>query len=168
MDQINISYIDVLILLPLAVGLVRGLMRGLVTELVAILAVVLGVVGARLWAPQFRLWILSNFTWPESVASVVAYTLLFLAVAIACNWVGKWLSRLLRAIHLGWLNRLLGGLFGALKWAIIVLVMVFIVSSLDDQFHFLKPEAKSQSVCYRHAVYAANHSLSVARSELGK
>lgn len=164
----DISYIDVLIILPLAVGLIRGLMRGLITELIAIMAVVLGVIGARLWAPAFTAWLLANFTWPEQVCIVVAYTLLFLGIAIVCNLCGKMFSRLLRAIHLGWLNRLLGGVFGALKWTIIVLTLVFVVSTLDDKFHFIKDDLKQHSVCYKPSVHAANYCLSVARSELGE
>lgn len=147
-----ISWIDILILLPILVGLVRGLMRGLVTELIAILGVVLGVLGARLWGPQFTTWLIATFTWPEAVCRIVSYTLVFLGVAIVCNLCGRLFSKLLRAIHLGWLNRLMGGAFGALKWAVIVLVLVFIVSQTDDTFHFLQPETKAESVCYGPAV----------------
>ena len=148
----NLSWIDILILLPILVGLVRGLMRGLVTELIAILGVVLGVLGARVWGKMFTAWLLTTFTWPEAVCRLVAYTLLFLGIAIVCNWCGRLLGKLLRAIHLGWLNRLLGGAFGTLKWAIVVLVLVFIVHQADAAFHFLQPEVKAESVCYGPAV----------------
>ncbi|MEJ7662356.1 MAG: CvpA family protein [Hymenobacter sp.] len=40
--------LDLLLLLPLAVGTVRGYRRGLVLEVVSLLAFVLGVVGGRL------------------------------------------------------------------------------------------------------------------------
>lgn len=164
----TISYIDILILLPLLIGLVRGLMRGLVTELVAILAVILGVVGARVWAPDFTAWLQCQFTWPEAVCRVVAYTLLFLAIAIVCNLFGRWFSKLLRVIKLGWLNRLLGGLFGTLKWAIIVLLVILAISTLDERFGFIQPDVKNMSVCYEKTVDIAHDCLSIARSELGK
>lgn len=161
----NISWLDVVILLPLLVGLVRGLMRGLVTELIAILAVVLGCVGARLWAAPFSAWLLAQFTWPNAVCDVVAYTLLFLAVAIFINMVGKLVTRLLRAIHLGFLNRLLGGVFGIAKYAIVVLTIVFLTDTLDRQFHFIRPEIKQSSVTYQPAIQTANACLSFFRSE---
>lgn len=164
----SISYIDILILLPLLVGLVKGLMRGLVAELVAILAVILGVIGARLWAPDFSAWLLSQFTWPDAVCNVVAYTLLFLGIAIVCNIFGRWFSKLLRVIKLGWLNRLLGGLFGTLKWGIIIMLVILAISTLDERFGFIQPDVKKKSVCYEKTVDIAHDCLSIARSELGK
>ena len=160
----NISYIDILILLPLFLGLVRGLMRGLVTELIAILAVILGAVGARIWGSMCSAWLMTQFNWPDTVCDVTAYSLLFLAITIALNLLGKVFSRLLKVIHLGWLNRLLGGVFGTLKWAVIVLTLVFLVDKLDQQFHFIKEDAKKKSVTYEPTVKSANACLSVVRS----
>lgn len=137
------NWLDALLLLPLLIGLIRGLMRGLITEIIAIMAVILGVVGARLWGMRCAGWLFAQFQWPEGVCRVVAYALLFLAIAIVLNIAGRLLSKLLKAIHLGFINRLFGGVFGALKWGIILLVVVFCVHHLDIQFHFLD---KSQVV----------------------
>lgn len=154
------NWIDALIFLALGFGIVRGLMKGLVTELIAILAVVLGVVGARLWGHQFSHWCMAQFTWPEAVCDVVAYVLLFLAITVVCNIVGKLLSRLLKAIHLGWANRLLGAVFGCAKWAVVVLVLVFLMDTLDQHFHILKTEVKNSSITYKPAVNTAHACLS--------
>lgn len=163
-----VSYVDILLLLPLIIGLVRGLMRGLITELIAILGVVLGAIGAHLGAPSFTAWLQAHFIWPEAVYNLVAYTLLFLAIAIACNLIGRFISKVLKAIHLSWLNRLAGGLFGMLKWGFIVLVITYGVSTLDEKYHFLQPQTLSQSVCWPYAVAWSHDGLSLARSEFGK
>ena len=62
--------------------------------------------------------------------------------------VGWLLSKLMKAIKLGWLNHLLGGLFGTLKWALILSLVINAVDLLDGTFHFIKPEIKQQSVGY--------------------
>ena len=144
------NWLDALLLLPLLVGLVRGLMRGFITELIAIVAVIAGVVGARLWGVVFSAWILHQTQWPAGVCDVIAYTLLFLGIAIVLNLLGRLLSKLLRAIHLGFLNRLGGGLFGIAKWALVVLVVVFLCNRIDQQFHcFSKTEIVQKSMLYR-------------------
>ncbi len=153
------NWLDAIILLPLLIGLVRGLMRGLVSEFIAILAVILGCVGAKIWGSAFSIWIAQQFAWPETVCDIVAYALLFLGIAVVLNLFGRLISRLLRAIHLGFLNRLLGAAFGAAKYAIIVLGVVFIVDKLDQQFQFMQPELKNSSVTYRPAVKSANYLL---------
>ena len=151
------NWLDILLLLPLLVGLVRGLMRGLITEIIAILAIILGIVGARLWATKFSAWLLLQFAWPEAVCNVVAYALLFLAIAIVLNIIGRVLSKLLRAIQLGFINRLLGGVFGTLKWFAVVLVAVFCIHMLDSYFHFLdNSEVVKTSTLYRPFVETAN------------
>ena len=158
------SWLDIVILLPLLIGLVRGLMKGLVTEIIAIAAVVLGFIGAKIWGHEFSAWILQQFTWPQPVCDAVAYALLFIAITLALNLVGRLISKLLKAIHLGWVNRLLGGAFGAAKWAVIVLAVVFCVNKLDTQFHFLQPELKNSSLLYHKAVGYANKALDYVKS----
>ena len=49
----GINWLDVLILLPLLVGLVRGIMRGFISEIIAFVVVIFGVLGARMVAPSF-------------------------------------------------------------------------------------------------------------------
>ncbi|MBO7459068.1 MAG: CvpA family protein [Paludibacteraceae bacterium] len=155
------NWLDVLLLLPLLVGLVRGLMRGLISEIIAIVVVILGVLGAKLWAPAFSKWILVQFAWPQGVCDVVAYTLLFLAIAIVLSILARLLTKFMRAIHLGWANRLLGGLFGIAKYGILVLIVVFVLDKTNEAFHWLdnSPVVKT-SVVYPQMVKATHALLS--------
>ena len=144
------SWLDIIILLPLLIGLIRGLMRGFVVELTAIVAIILGFVGTRICGAAFAIWISKQFAWPEAVCSVVAYALLFLGITLFLNLVAKLISRLFKAVNLGWLNRLFGAIFGVTKWAAIVLFIVLCVHRLDDQFHFFKEDLKQQSTIYNY------------------
>ena len=131
------NWLDVLLLLPLLVGLVRGLMRGLISEIIAIVVVILGVLGARLAAPSFSTWLVGQFAWPQEVCDVVAYVLVFLAIAVVLSLLARLLNKFLRAIHLGWANRLLGGVFGVAKYGILVLIVVFAMDRTNQSFHWL-------------------------------
>lgn len=158
------NWLDVILLLPLLVGLVRGLMRGLISEVIAIAVVILGVVGARFAAPPFSEWLLQQFAWPQGVCDVVAYTLIFLAIAILLSILAKGLTRFMRAIHLGWANRLAGGLFGICKYGVLVLIVVFIMDKTNESFHYLDdaPVVKT-SVVYPQMVKATHALLSFSR-----
>ena len=157
------NWLDVILVLPLVVGLVRGLMRGFISEVIAIVVVILGVICARYGAPSFSAWLLAQFVWPKGVCDVVAYTLLFLGVAIVLSFLAKMLSKFMRAIHLGWANRLLGGAFGVLKFGIIVLLIVFVMDRTNDAFHWLdeSPVVKT-SVVYPQMVKGTHALLSFA------
>ena len=145
------SWLDIIILLPLLIGLVRGLMKGLVIEIASIVAIVLGYIGSRLWGAMFAAWLIKQFSWPETVCMVVAYALLFIGISLLLHILARALSRLFQKVSLGWLNRLLGGVFGTLKWAIIVLTLVLCVHRLDEQFQFIQPDLKEQSIIYMQA-----------------
>ena len=147
------NWLDVLLLLPLFFGLVRGLMRGFISEIIAFVVVILGVIGARLWAPDLSDFLLRSFAWPQGVCELVAYVLLFLAVAIVLSIFAKLLHRFIRAIHLGWANKLLGAAFGFAKYGIIVLIAVFAMDRTNQAFHWLdnSPIVKT-SIVYPHMV----------------
>ena len=152
------NWLDVLLLIPLLIGLVRGLMRGLVTEVIAILVVILGVLGARLFAPPFSTWMHKQFAWQGEVCDVVAYVLIFLSIAIVLAILARLLSKFLKAIHLGWANRLFGGVFGICKYAILVLIVVFAMEKTNKSFHWLdKSKVVKTSIVYPYTVEAVKY-----------
>lgn len=142
------NWLDIIILVPLLVGLVIGLKKGLIIELAGLLSIIVGYICTRVFGAIVTGWLIQQFTWSESICSVLAHTLLFLVVSILINLLAKLLTKLFKSIRIGWLNRLLGGLFGLLKWGAVVLFLVFCLQHLDGQFHFLKEEVKSNSVVY--------------------
>jgi membrane protein required for colicin V production len=89
-----------------------------------------------------------QFNWNETVSIVLAYALLFAGIALALNIAARLLSKLFQKIQLGWLNRLLGGVFGTAKWGIVIVALVLCLHNLDKQFQFLSPELKKQSIVY--------------------
>ena len=162
------NWLDVLIILPILVGLVRGLMRGFISEIIAFVVVILGVLGARLIAPPFSGALLSLFDWPNPVCDVVAYTVVFLMIAVGLSIAAKLLNKFLKAIHLGWANRAAGGLIGMLKYGLLVMVVVFVMDRTNDSFHYLDDaEVVQTSFFYPKFVQLTDALLSFSRSELG-
>jgi len=143
------SWLDIVLLLPLLVGLIRGLMRGLVVEVTALVAIIIAFLVTKAWGDVLASWLLQSFTWPEAVCTVVAYVCLFLVIALTLNIAASLLSRLFKVIHLGGFNALLGGLFGVLKWGCVVLVLVFALHRLDMHFGFLSDSLRQSSGVYR-------------------
>lgn len=152
----DICWLDVVIILPLLFGLIRGLMRGLIAELNAVLAVLLGVIGARMWGLAFATWMQNAFGWNSTICTILSYVIIFFAIAIIINLIGHALQKLMKAIKMGWINRLVGGICGTIKWAVIVLVIVFIIGQLDQSFNIMPNNLKQQSKLYPTALKTAN------------
>ena len=147
------NWLDVILLLPLLVGLVKGLLRGLISEVIAIGAIIFGVVGANMFGTPLTQWLLSQFGWPPTVCSIVSYVVLFLIITIVLSLIAQGLTRLMKAIHLGWINRILGGFFGVFKYGLIVLLVVFIMDKTNESFHWLdNAQVIKTSVVYPYLV----------------
>jgi membrane protein required for colicin V production len=142
------TWLDILIIIPLVFGLIRGLMKGLIVEVTSIVAIILGFLGARYWSAACASWLMLQFAWSETACIVVAYALLFAGITLALNIVARLLSKLFQKIHLGWLNRTLGGVFGAAKWGIVIVALVLCLHNIDKQFEVLTPELREKSVEY--------------------
>lgn len=156
------NWIDILIALPLLYGLIVGIRRGLVTEFLAIAAVVAAFIGARLWGPSAVPWVLKasaaiHLNMPQQVAVVIAYAGLFAIIALVLNLIGRWLTKFFETIHIGWVNHLLGAVFGVLKWGIIVIVLVFIVGQIDSYFAILPDSVTAESRLWGPALKSANY-----------
>jgi membrane protein required for colicin V production len=52
-------------------------------------------------------------------------------------------------MSLGGLNKFLGGLFGALKYALIVSVLLNVFDAMDSRFPLIKAKTKEESIGYK-------------------
>ena len=150
------TYLDIIILLPVVYGIIRGIMQGLVREVFALAGIILGVVMARIYADSATIWLEKIITLETTLLKPIAALVIFIVVAVVCNILAVLLTKLMKFISLGWLNRLVGGVFGAAKWILIITVIVAFVDILDGVLHFIQPELKAGSPVWNYAVKLAS------------
>jgi len=133
-----LNYIDLAVVCLLFYGLIRGAFRGFFVEIASLLALVLGVFGA-LHFSSFTAGLLSKYIdW--QYLPLLAFALTFVGIIIGVAWIGKLLTKLAKVILLGFLNRLLGALFGMCKWLIICGVLIWILGQVNTFFPFIPQE----------------------------
>ena len=124
------SMLDLIVLLVLILTLVRGLMRGMVDTLFSlaawILAFVLGKWGALIVAPLLPVAIES-----QAIRYFAGFTVVFLVVLIGVLLVGHVMTSLVKAIGLGGVDKVLGGVLGLAK-GIVILVGLTLVAGLTS------------------------------------
>lgn len=162
MDKLN--WLDIVILIPIVYGLGHGLLRGFVRELTSVASVIGGIIAAKLFAPPFAKLLLSALNISDRAALFLAYGLLFIGVALLLKILAQLITNLLRKLSLNWLNRLAGGLFGGLMWAMIVSLVLNLFLFIDPYYTLIKPEAKNESILYQPALSLA----AVAKSQAQK
>jgi membrane protein required for colicin V production len=102
--------------------------QGLLHEVISLAGVVLGYLLAawEYWRVAHRL---APYVKSEPVAESVAFLAIFFAVVVAAGIMGRIARWLAREAGLGWADRLLGAVFGLVRGAAIVAVLVLAVAA---------------------------------------
>lgn len=153
--HLYMSKIDLLIALPLCVGFVIGLFKGFAKEIASLVAIVLGIYAAKLFAPVVAGIFKVLFGLSEHTALLFSWVVLFLLIAIGLFLLTRSLEKLFNSMSLGLFNKLLGGLFGALKYALVISVLLVVVDAVDSHFSLIDKDTKSASILYKPVISLA-------------
>ena len=142
------GYPDIIILIPLLYGAYKGFSKGFVMELSILIALIAGVWGSMKFSALAAVFLRNQFHLSEGVLSFVSFLSVFLAILIAVVLVAKMIEGFLDLTALGILNKIAGAVFGMLKWAFILMVVLYFFMPLDERFHFFSPEKIKQSYVF--------------------
>lgn len=142
------STIDIVIAVILLFGLVKGYMKGLFVEITSLVGLVLGVYGALHFSFFLSNILKDNVSWDESMIQIVAFAGTFIIILLALVFLGKALTKIAETIFLGFFNKLLGAVFGVLKYALILSIVFLIYDQINSSLKFLNKEKAKESVLY--------------------
>jgi len=143
------SIIDIVLGALLLFGLIRGTMKGLFVEIASLFALVLGVFGAIHFSYFVADLIEPKVDWDEKTMNIVAFATTFVIIVLAISLAGKALTKLADFAALGMLNKLLGGVFGALKIGLILSVLLIVFNKLNKTLPFMEEEELEESILYK-------------------
>jgi membrane protein required for colicin V production len=143
------NYIDIIILLPLLWAAFRGFTKGFIIAAASLLALILGIYGgihfsgyaANLLAPHFE----ADF----KHLRVVSFLATFVVIVIAVHMVAWLTDKLVSAVALGFVNRILGILFNTVKMAFIISVLIGMLNYFDPNSSILDAADKEASITYK-------------------
>jgi membrane protein required for colicin V production len=121
-----IAPLDWICLAILLVSLLVGAWRGLVVEVVSLVSWVAAFILAQWFAPSAAA-LLPMGNASEVVRYAAGFVLVFVATLFAGALIGFVISKMLSAVGLGAINRLLGALFGVLRGVVLILAATVVV-----------------------------------------
>jgi membrane protein required for colicin V production len=142
------NYIDLIIIALLVLGLARGFTDGFVKEFASLLALILGIWGAIKFSSFTAAKLYDYFDMTGRYVGILAFGITFIVIVILVHFIGLLVDRFVDSMALGFLNRLLGLVFGLIKNALILSVIFVILNAFDAKHHFLPREAISHSKFY--------------------
>ncbi|WP_299394574.1 CvpA family protein [uncultured Gelidibacter sp.] len=142
------SVLDIVLTALILFGLVRGLMKGFFVEIASLVALVAGVYGAIHFSNYAATFIDENSEWDEKTVNILAFAATFLIIILAIALAGKALTKLADFAALGIVNKLLGAIFGALKIAVILSVVLNVFDSLNRAIPLTDEASIEDSMLY--------------------
>ena len=143
------SIIDIVLGALLLFGLIRGAMKGLFVEIASLVALVLGVYGAIHFSGFAAEFLESKVDWNEKTINIVAFAITFVIIVLAISLAGKALTKLADFAALGIINKLAGGVFGALKIGLILSILLIVFNKLNNTLPFMEQKDLEESILYK-------------------
>ncbi len=142
------NILDIIILILLLLGLINGLKKGFFVEVASLVALIAGLYGAIHFSNFAAEFLMEKVDWNEKTVNITAFIITFIVIVLLIALAGKALTKLADFAALGILNKLLGGIFGLLKMAVILSVILIIFDILNTNIPFTEKEEMEDSVLY--------------------
>jgi membrane protein required for colicin V production len=137
--NLALNGLDVAIVVVGGLGILSGLARGALRMVTSLVAIAAALYFASIYYQAARDITLKYVPVTPTVAAVIGYAIVFLAVIVVVQSAGALLLRLLRTASLGWIDRLLGAAVGgAIAVAIMGLVLMLLTATLPTNSALLK------------------------------
>lgn len=141
--------IDIIIAVLLIIGFVQGIFKGLFVEVASLLSLLLGIYVATHFSHYVGGYLSNWLTWEERYIKLASFAITFLLVVLGVALLGKLFTKVADAAALGMLNKILGGAFGALKYALIISIIFLLLSKIENTFPIIPKEQKENSILYQ-------------------
>lgn len=139
---------DVIILIILLYGLIKGFIKGFIIEVAGIIALILGVTGSFKFASILEVYLNSYVDWSPKTVQIISFIILFIIIIYAVSLLAKMITKTLKIIALGMINRIFGGIFGLLKWCVILSSLVLVSQEINEIITLIPDKTLKDSVSY--------------------
>jgi membrane protein required for colicin V production len=143
------NFIDLLICIPLVWGLYKGFTKGLIVEAATIVAFGLGVWGGIHFSDFLAGKLSGWFNWQSPYLPLISFAVTFLAIVVLIYFIAKLIQRMADGMAMSAANKVGGAAFGALKFAMVMSVMIFMVDAVEESYPMLSFKTKEESLLYR-------------------
>jgi len=157
-----VNWLDIFLCFLVLGFVIEGFARGFSRAIVGLIALIAGLIIAA-WTYGIPASFLLPYVSSKSVAQVLGFLFIFVLILVLGGIIGKLLQKLFKWTGLGWLDRLLGGAFGAINAALFGIVMVLVLTAFP-----LKPipQAIARSRVAPYLIDAAHAITYIAPREL--
>jgi len=144
------NWLDSVIVIIVAVGLIKGLYDGLVKQVISLVSLVLAIFFAGKIARP-----MCNFLAHDSVTNIISphiitavcYILAFIFIIVIFSWLGKLLNKAMPS-PISCINHILGGAVGCIFTLLFLSLFFNLLTVFDSDSRVLKEQVKNESALF--------------------
>ena len=143
-------YIDLIVIVVLLYAFLKGFSNGLVNELASFLGLLIGAIISYSFSDDLSKIIDDHLEIDGQILNILSFILLFILTSFLFTIAGKYMTKLIKYISLGTINRLLGGIFSSLKFLIIIVSISMVINYFSEllAIEIIPSEQKNKSTVY--------------------
>ena len=143
-------YIDLIVIVVLLYAFLKGFANGLVNELASFLGLLIGAIISYSFSDDISKIIDDYVEIDGQILNILSFILLFILTSFLFTIAGKYMTKLIKYISLGTINRLLGGIFSSLKFLIIIVSISMVINYFSEllAIEIIPSDQKNKSTVY--------------------
>ena len=142
------NFLDIFIVLAIIYGAWFGFKKGFIIEVFTFLALFLGLYAGIRFSDFLSGLLLDWFDSKSKYLPVISFTILFLMAGAMVYFAGKTIEKMVKVVRLSLINKLAGGLFGALKFALLLGGLILVIEAYEEKADFIDEETKEGSLLF--------------------
>jgi membrane protein required for colicin V production len=132
-----VNWLDIVIVAIIALSFIGGIAKGFVRAAIGLGATLIGLF-CGIWFYGLAVHYFEPYVSSRAIASFLGFLIIFMGIVAVGALIAALLAKLFDIVGLSWLDRLLGGAFGAVRGIVLCVGLVLLVMAFDP-----KPPAKS-------------------------
>ncbi|MDR0230959.1 MAG: CvpA family protein [Dysgonamonadaceae bacterium] len=144
------NWLDLAIIIFVAIGLIKGLFDGFVKQVISLVSFVFAIFFAGKIARPMRDFLshdsVTNIISPH-IITAVCYILAFILIIVLFSWLGKLLNKAMLG-PISFINHVLGGVVGCIFTLLFLSLLFNLLTVFDSDSRVLKEQVKNESVLF--------------------
>ncbi len=126
--------------------MVRGFSKGLIFELSGLVGLIIAIYVSRYHSTPFAEFIHSFFNVGMEYCPALGMIMAFVVSMMLVKVLAICAQKLIKAISLGWLNKLLGALISIVKYTMVISIIFNVLGPINEKLHIMDSKHSEGSV----------------------
>ena len=142
------NVLDIIICIPLLWGVYKGFTKGVIYEVFLLMALAVGIWGGFKFAYLASEYLQKTFSINALWLPLLSFLTVFAIIVVLIILLAKFLEGIIKITGLSIVNKILGAVFGMLKWALIVSIVFYLLKPFNEKMNFISKEKEENSFLY--------------------